>query len=148
MLAASLLRYTTEYEASDIWEEKMSNLLNRTIAYFDLQSESRDIAELEGKGEATLTVFPQYVALVVGITVQPYFEKYRATSSWDFSASTFFGWLVFAIITGLVLFPGAYRSAFNPKQPRFVQFCVIFTVGMGWKSLLDTGLKVSQAIGN
>lgn len=126
----------------------MSNLLNRTIAYFDLQSARRGDAALEGKGEATLTVFPQYVALVLGITVQPYFEKYRATSSWDISAGSFFGWLVFAILTGLVLFPGAYRSAFNPKQPKFVQFCVIFTVGMGWKSLLDTGLKVSQTIGH
>lgn len=129
-------------------------MLNKFIKYFDLQSESRGIARLKGRDFAgpnggapnnDLTVIPQYIALVFGIVVQPYFEHYRATSSWAFSQSTVTGWVAFAAIAGLIVFPSVYRRSFDAGQPKLVQFCVIFASGMGWKALLDTALKVGQS---
>jgi hypothetical protein len=126
-------------------------VLNNVIAYFDLQSGARGRAKLQGRrpdapGGGGLTVFPQYVALVLGIIIQPYFEHYRQTGSWAFSASAAGGWLLFAVIAGLIVFPSVYRKSFDPDQPRFVQFCAIFAGGMGWKALLDTALKVGQSV--
>lgn len=135
-------------------------MLNKLIAYFDLFADSRGQPRLQGRevniqsgsGDtggspppgANLSVFPQYIALVLGILVQPYFEKYRASGSWAFSTDSALGWLLFAIIAGVIVFPSVYRRAFDPGQPLFVQFCVIFAGGMGWKALLDTALKVGQ----
>ena len=130
-------------------QERPRQMINRIIRYFDLQASSRGDAKFQGRDagspRADLTVFPQYVALVLGILVQPYFEKYRATGSWAFSQSAAIGWLVFAAITGLVVFPSVYRRAFDAGQPKFVQFCDIFAGGMGWKALLDTAVKVGQS---
>lgn len=135
-------------------------LLNKLIAYFDLLAGSRGQPRLQGREvsargsgqdagggpppEPSLSVLPQYVALVLGILIQPYFEKYRASGSWAFSTDSALGWLLFAIIAGVIVFPSVYRRAFDPGQPLFVQFCVIFAGGMGWKALLDTALKVGQ----
>lgn len=125
-------------------------MLNKIIAYFDLQAESRGKARLQGRAvgaaNQNLTVIPQYIALVFGILVQPYFEKYRATGSWAFNQDAAISWLVFAAIAGLIVFPSVYRRAFDAGQPKFVQFCVIFAGGMGWKALLDTALKVGQSV--
>lgn len=123
-------------------------MMNELISYFDLQSKSRGQARLQGRdqkeGSSNLTVFPQYAALVLGVLIQPYFEKYRSTGSWALSQDAALGWLAFAVIAGLIIFPSVYRRSFDAGQPRFVQFCVIFSGGMGWKALLDTALKVGQ----
>lgn len=125
-------------------------MLNKLIGYFDLQSKRRGMALFQGSdgggSNQDLTVIPQYVFLVFGIFVQPYFEKYRATGSWAFSQSAAIGWLVFAAIAGLIVFPSVYRRAFDAGQPKFVQFCVIFAGGMGWTALLETALKVGQSV--
>ena len=125
-------------------------MVNKIFTYFDLQAEARGEVKLQGRGtkssQADLTVFPQYIALVLGILVQPYFEAYRAPGSWAFSHVAAIGGLIFAIIAGLVVFPSVYRRAFDAGQPKFVQFCVIFAGGMGWKALLDTAVKVGQSV--
>ena len=147
------------------WEEldcrqEDRTVLNKLLAYFDLFADSRGKPRLQGRDVKirggpqdnggspplgpNLSVLPQYVALVLGILVQPYFEKYRASGSWAFSTDSALGWLLFAIIAGVIVFPSVYRRAFDPGQPLFVQFCVIFAGGMGWKELLDTALKVGQ----
>jgi hypothetical protein len=124
-------------------------MMNEIITYFDLQAKSRGEVKFQGRDAGSLqphlTVFPQYLALVLGILVQPYFEKYRTTGSWAFSQSAAIGWLIFALVAGLVVFPSVYRRAFDAGQPKFVQFCVIFAGGMGWKALLDTAVKVGQS---
>lgn len=134
-------------------------MLNKLIAYFDLFTDTRGQPRLQGrevnirsgfqdKGGSpppspNLSVLPQYVALVLGIVVQPYFEKYRASGSWAFSIDSALSWFAFGVIAGVIVFPSVYRRAFDVGQPLFVQFCVIFAGGMGWKALLDTALKVA-----
>lgn len=124
--------------------------INNLFAYFDLQSKARGQPRLTGTARGTsggnLTVLPQYGALLLGIAVQPYFENYRQTGSWAFDVGSAIGWLVFAMIAGLIVFPSVYRKSFDPEQPRFVQFCTVFAGGMGWKALLDTALKVGQTL--
>ena len=51
-------------------------MLNKLVKYFDLQADRRGRAILTGKSPGdhpNLSVYPQYVSLVLGITLQPYF---------------------------------------------------------------------------
>jgi hypothetical protein len=125
--------------------------LNKIIEYFDLQSRARGRAKLEGRkadgGGDSLTVYPQYFALVGGIIAQPYFEQYQQTKSWALDLGAAGGWIAFAVIVGLLVFPSVYRRSFDAGQPKFVQFCAIFASGMGWKTLLDTAKGVAVAAG-
>lgn len=124
----------------------MANQSNKVIAYFDLQSDKRGRAALQGKtlgqpDAVSLTVIPQYVALVLGIVVQPYLEHFRTKGSWTFDWSSAWGWALFALIAGLIVFPSAYRKSFDSGQPKFVQFCVIFVAGIGWQALFLAAVK-------
>jgi hypothetical protein len=117
--------------------------LNRIISYFDLQSQRRGQIQFTAAGP-NLTVFPQYVALVAGIIVQPFLASYQTTGHWNFTTfGALVSWSIFAIITGCIIFPGVYRKAFDPDQPKFVQWCTIVAVGIGWKSLLGAATKVA-----
>lgn len=116
---------------------------NSLIRYFDLASETRPggaraITGSEGKPAPWL---PQYVALVLGILVQPLFEHFRNTSphQWDFTSMPV--WIPFALIVGIVIFPAVYKNAFDPTKPIFVQLCAIFAGGLGWQALLQTAVK-------
>jgi hypothetical protein len=115
--------------------------MNKLIKYFDLASELRPRrAEAMAEGK-TLHWFPQYIALVLGVIVQPFFAAYQQSGQWNFSGFT--GRLLFALIVGIVVFPAVYKRAFDPEKPLFVQLCAIFAVGMGWESLLRTALKAT-----
>lgn len=127
----------------------MAGTLNKVIGYFDLQSHQRGKAvaqgaPAEGSG-ATLHVFPQYIALVLGIFIQPYFDQYRATNQWNVDWSHAVGWAVFSALVALFIFPTVYRKSFDAGQPIFVQFCVIFVAGIGWKTVFTT---VAHATGS
>lgn len=112
--------------------------------YFDLQSQERGA---RGQGFADpgkkLLVIPQYLALVLGIGVQPFLAAYQATGKW--SLLGLWGWVVFAVIVGLIIFPSVYKNSFDTSKPIFVQFCMIFAAGMGWESLLSTAGTVAGA---
>lgn len=120
-------------------------MINQIIAYFDLQSKRRGKAE--GYAGANLAVFPQYVALVLGIVAQPFLANFQAKGVWDVSIHSLVSWSVFAAVAGLIVFPGVYRKAFDPDQPKFVQWCAIFAAGIGWKALLGAAVKVVGAGG-
>jgi hypothetical protein len=70
-------------------------------------------------------VVPQYLALVAGIVVQPYFAKYQETRTWP-GFHDISGWIVFSIIVGIVIFPGVYKKTFDPGTPLVVQLGAIF----------------------
>ena len=115
----------------------MAHPLSRFGEYFYLQSKARRETRLQAGGQ-DLTVIPQYIALVLGIMVQPFLEHFRATGEWTFDWATLLKWGLFALIAGLIIFPSAYRRAFDVGQPKFVQFCVIFVAGIGWQALFAT----------
>jgi hypothetical protein len=111
--------------------------MNSVLKYFDLVSELRPrYATATAEREKSLHWLPQYVALFLGILVQPFLATYQATGSWDLSGFT--GRIFFSLIVGIIIFPSAYKSAFDPQKPMFVQLCVILASGMGWESLLKT----------
>jgi hypothetical protein len=114
-------------------------MLNEIIRYFDLQSARRGIATAHST--ATMRVFQQYCALVLGIAIQPFLAEFQVSHHWNINLTEWLNWFVFALITGLLIFPGVYKKAFDPNQPQFVQFCAIFASGIGWKSLLTTAGK-------
>lgn len=94
--------------------------------------------------KAILTIkwwFPvlQYLVLVLGIVIQPFFANYQATHNWNFAG--FWGWLLFSVIAGLAILPGVYKNSIDPEKPLLVQLCVLFVAGMGWESLLSTAIS-------
>jgi len=119
------------------------SLNNKLLAYFDLQSKRRGVAI--GYGGESLSVFPQYVAFVLGVIVQPFMTKFRVSGIWDVTFQALIGWTVFAVLVGLAVFPAVYRRSFDAEHPAFVQFCSLFSTGLGWESLLSAAAKAAGA---
>jgi hypothetical protein len=119
--------------------------MNTLVRYFDISRRpTPNRAFIEQGG--TFPWFLQYLALVLGITVQPFLAAYQQSGAWHVNGLA--GRIVFAVITSLIVFPAVYRKAFDPEKPLFVQFCAVFAAGMGWESLLKSAVKaVGQVTG-
>ncbi len=120
---------------------------NSIIRYFDLASETRRggaNAVADGNEPKAAAWWPQYLALVAGIIVQPPFEHFRNSTPHEWALSAVPSWIPFALIVGVVVFPALYKNAFDPTKPMFVQLCAIFTSGLGWQVLLQTALKAGN----
>ena len=117
--------------------------LNRVIEYFDLSSQYRPGGS-RAVGE-TFTVklhwLWQYLALLAGIAVQPYFLRYMTARQWDLSG--FWGWIVASAVIAVMAFPGVYKESFDATKPIFAQLCVIFTAGTGWQTIVGSALKAA-----
>lgn len=115
--------------------------------YFDLMSDVRE-GNARGLGaasdQALPAVWPQYVALVLGIVLEPYFSAYQVSGTWDLGGIA--GRVLFAVVAGVVALPAVYRNAFDPQKPMVVQLSAIFTAGMGWQSLLGTALAATMGV--
>ena len=123
--------------------------MNAILKYFDLMSNVREginrgvavardgqITEQPPKMPA---VWPQYLALILGILIQPFFMAYQQTGAWNFEG--FVGRILFALICGIMILPAVYKNTFDETKPILLQFCTLFVSGMGWQSLLGTVLK-------
>lgn len=113
----------------------------KIIDYFDLGADVRPKTGKRAGRDKSLHWLPQYVTLVLGIVVQPFFAAYQQNAQWNFRGIG--GRVLFASIVGVVVFPAVYKRAFDPDKPLFVQLCAIFALGMGWESLLRTAMKVA-----
>jgi hypothetical protein len=119
----------------------MMPLITWVRDYFDILSKVKGVQ----KGPpppgtaAQLHWVPQWVALILGILIQPFFTQYQMTGEWGFHG--FWARLLFSIITAVIIFPGVYKNAFDPTKPLLVQLGPIFTSGMGWESLLGAAFK-------
>ena len=110
--------------------------LDNLLRYLDLQSEQRHLnvtAKSKSTKSKALPVIPQYIALVLGITIQPYLVAFQQTGHWKFD--NLVNWLIFALITAVTIFPTIYKKTFDPNSSLFVQLCTIFSAGVGWQSL-------------
>ena len=112
--------------------------MNSIIRYFDLASTRRPAIPTAQAAAPKLYVLPQYVALVLGIMIEPYFQRYQLIHQWQWYIEGIFGRVLFALIVGLMIFPAVYKNAFDETKPWFVQVCPIFTAGVGWQALLGT----------
>jgi hypothetical protein len=116
--------------------------LNSIIRYFDLASETRTggaYSVSRGLGKPA-PWWPQYIAFVLGVIIQPPLEYFRNSNphQWDFSTTP--GWILFALIVGIVALPGIYKNAFDPTKPIIVQLCTIFVFGLGWQAVVQTAV--------
>jgi hypothetical protein len=114
---------------------------NKVIEYFDLASQYRPGGSRAVAETSRLHWFPQYLALLTGIVLQPYFLRYMTESRWD--ATGFWGWLLASTIIAVMAFPAVYKESFDATKPMLVQLCVIFTAGTGWQTLASSALKAS-----
>jgi hypothetical protein len=119
--------------------------MNRIIEYFDLGSELRNRTPVATEESVSIHWFPQYVALLFGILVQPFFQKYMAGTNATWDPTQLVMWLFASVVIAVMAFPGIYRASFDAAKPIFVQLCVIFTAGMGWQTLANTAIKAAGA---
>jgi hypothetical protein len=111
--------------------------MNWLIKYLDLASQYRREGEfaVSDTEEKKLMWWPQYLALLLGIMVQPYLQQYINTKHWHIEG--IWGWMIASVFIAIMAFPAIYKSALDPTKPIFVQFCVIFTAGMGWQTIVN-----------
>jgi hypothetical protein len=118
-------------------------MLNHLIRYFDLQSGHRQVVA-KGQGSAPhAPVFPQYIAVSLGVFIEPLLRDYIATGSWHFDCSALLGRMIFGLIVGIILLPAVYKSAFDPQKPLAVQLAALFPLGIGWQSLFVSVTKLT-----
>jgi hypothetical protein len=90
------------------------------------------------------SVIPQYIALVIGILIQPFFAAFQTNGTWIFTG--ILGRLLFGVIAGILILPSVYKTSFDPEKPIFIQYCVLFTAGMGWEGLLNAAITAAGKI--
>ncbi|WP_422932243.1 hypothetical protein [Singulisphaera sp. PoT] len=119
-------------------------MYDKLLRYFDITIPG--VADATAAGDSSADVqavkvhwFPQWLALLLGIILQPSFSHYQQTHIWKFPA--FPGWIFFSIIVAIMIFPGIYRNSFDPEKPIVIQIIPLFIAGMGWQSLLTTVLQ-------
>jgi hypothetical protein len=114
--------------------------LNDIIRYFDLQSDRRQMAAVPHANGAPppLPVLPQYLALALGVAVQPFLNHYIETHQWNVSWGAVIAQVVFGLLMAVCIFPAVYKNAFDPGKSLFVQLCAIFTAGLGWESIFKS----------
>ena len=111
--------------------------MNKVLSYFDLREASLSTNEMKGLDDNSVKNqhwLPQYIALFLGIVVQPSLQNYLNTGKWDLSGLG--GWVIAGIFIAAMALPAVYKNAFDNTKPIFVQFCVLFISGMGWQSLV------------
>lgn len=111
--------------------------MNSLIRYFDLASQYRRNGEyaVSETEEKKLKWLPQYIALLAGIMAQPYLQQYINTKVWKVEG--IWGWMIASVFIAIMAFPAVYKSSMDATKPIFVQFCVIFTAGMGWQTIVN-----------
>lgn len=116
------------------------NTLNSIIRYFDLVSDLRPEGAVgTARGKQLPAVLPQYIAVVLGILIQPFLATYQLTGMWNFEG--ILGRALFALLVGIVILPSVYKNSFDREKPIFVQLCLLFVAGMGWESLFNTAIS-------
>jgi len=119
--------------------------MNTLIRYFDLVADVRPRhakAKAAGETSRELHWLPQYIALLLGIVVQPFIQRYMTSGAWNLAG--LWGWVAASAFIAVVALPAVYRRSFDPEKPLPVQLAVMFSSGMGWQSLVGAALKGLQ----
>ena len=112
------------------------NWLNGLIRYFDLFSSYRSTGaraqSTGGQAPRGWWQAAQYAALYIGILAKVFVDSLEGEQST-------FSWvrMLLALITATAVFPAVYEKAMAADGPGFVQLCVTFTSGLGYKTLID-----------
>jgi hypothetical protein len=116
-------------------------LLAKIVRYFDINSEIKRAAvpTATGAAKSELPWIPQYLALTLGVFLQPYMAHYRFAGVWDFDGG--WGRLLFSFLVAFGLFPIVYKKVITRKVPLIALLGTIFISGLGWQSMFDTATK-------
>lgn len=115
-------------------------MLKKIINYFDLLYEP-ERPTVQAAVKKTY-VYLQYISFVLGILAQPFLDEYALNGQASINFPGLLQRALFSVIMGLVLFPLAYKAAWDKRSAFFVQFCTIFSAGIGWQSLFSAGHHV------
>lgn len=115
-------------------------MLTQITDYFDLYSNA---ALAAGR---PAPVWPQYLVVALAVLVEPYLRAYIETGKWDVDWRGIWGRTIFALIVTLLILPGIYKGTFDPEKPVSIQLMAIFTMGLGWRSLLEGVFKVREKL--
>ncbi len=121
-------------------------MINSVIRYFDLQSHKRDQPRGQAGSGTGLHVFPQYIAVALGIVADPYLNAYINTGTFGVTFDGLGARIVFGLIIAMAVLPAVYRSSFDPDKPTFVQFCTLFVSGLGWQALFGAAVKAAEQV--
>ena len=112
------------------------NSLDKVVRYFDLFSRYRTTV---ARGESTAGQAPSnawlvahYAALCAGILAKVFVDSLEGEKS-----SLSWARMLVALITATAVFPAVYKKTMEESGPSFVQLCVTFTSGLGYKTLID-----------
>jgi hypothetical protein len=117
---------------------------NQIVTYFDLSKSLKrttrtvDLTKEKTGPPAANQVVPQYIALAIGIVVQPFLQTYLQSHQWA-DLQLIIGRTVFGLIVAIAIFPAVYKRSWDPGNPIFVQLCSIFSAGLGWQTLFAAG---------
>jgi hypothetical protein len=117
-------------------------MANAVVSYFDINRDIRARRGMDMAEPKRIHWLPQWIALFLGVLIQPSFQAFRETGQWAFAS---WEWALFALITAFIIFPSVYRSAFDGSKPVVVLIGPIFVAGLGWQSLVGTILKAATA---
>ena len=114
--------------------------LKAIASYFDLRKKpSRNI--IKPLAEPNNYMWLQYIAVFVGIVVQPFIEHYMKYNGWDVTLGTLGSRTLFGLVIGLAIFPAVYKRSWDNTSPLLVQLCSIFSAGLGWQTLFSAGAQ-------
>ena len=123
--------------------------MQKILDYFNLRSNvsSHEVKQMGIKQTSHAAVIPQYLAVALGVTFEPYLQYYIANNSWSFSEVDFFGRALFGLIIAIVILPAVYKSSFDADKPILIQLVALFPMGLGWQSLFSAATKpVTDAV--
>jgi len=83
-----------------------------------------------------------YFTVVLGNFASSFLEAYQASRSWHPN------WMavVFALVVGFVLLPGAVdQNKLNGQKEELVQYAMVLTYGMGWQTLIGAAITAASS---
>lgn len=115
--------------------------LENVVRYFDLQSENRRVSATGQASKGHLPVLPQYLAVCLGIMIEPYINSYIATGAFNWVWSVAEDRAIFAVLVGILIIPAIYKSSFDAKRPVLIQLAALVPMGMGWQTFFAAATK-------
>lgn len=119
----------------------MRRFINRIIHYFNLFSNLESSTPYGRAGSRTERpsngwLILQYVSLYLGILAKVFLDSLEKQDE-DVPFEMSWARLLVAAITATAVFPAVYKQAMAEAGPGFVQCCVTFAAGLGYKTLID-----------
>ncbi len=121
------------------------------MSYFSLYRKRHDtsIFKSDASTEAPPEKGPhavfQWLALLLGVLVQPFYAFYKELKSLGSLEEVYtdYYFVIFAVIVSVVAFPTVYRNSFDANRPKWMQLIPVFTAGLGWQTIVDTAVQVA-----